>query len=372
VEEWGWLAARDVAAGIAVPPPVPGVYAFEDGAGRVAYVGSSRDLSRRVRSYFVGAWPPASKEGRLVRLAARVGWRRAGSHLEALVAEARAIVRLRPHFNRRLKHPERYAYVRFDPADPFPRLDITTRPAPGAWRHLGPFPGGRRLAAAVDGVADALGLRTCDGALAPDPAGRACLRRDLGRCLAPCVGDATPGAYGRAVTRALAALGGADVDAVRALGAPSGPPPAALPGGVASALRALRASRIATRVVAVVPAAGVPGHRLLGVRAGRLVAAAPATRPGDLRGAFAIVSRAVAGPADALVGGDALDEIRIVTGWLATRTGRAAAVDLERLGAAAAWDAVVARAGAGPLFAAAAAQDGRSARPWARPSSARR
>ena|SRR2546425_69532 len=38
-------------------------------------------------------WPATSKEGRIARLAARVTWQPCGSHLEALVLEARTIPR---------------------------------------------------------------------------------------------------------------------------------------------------------------------------------------------------------------------------------------------------------------------------------------
>jgi DNA polymerase-3 subunit epsilon len=354
VEVVGWLAARDVTAGTAAPPSGPGVYAFEDAAGRLMYVGSSRDLARRVPSYFAGHWPRGGKEARLARLVARVGWRRAGSHLEALVDEARAIARHRPYFNRRLKTPDRHVFVRFDPRDAFPRLEVVRDAEPGAWRHLGPFPAGRRLAAALDAIADALGLRTCAGPIDPDPGGRACLRRDLGQCLAPCVAETSAGAYGRRLVRAIALLGGGDASAARRLGAPTNRSEVRPGGALAGALAALRTRRLASRVVVVVPAAVGVGHRLVGVHGGRLALGVAAPDARGLADAFRRVAAALAPPSEALLPATALDEVRVVTSWLARREGRAAAVDLDRLGRDAAWRAVVARAGIGPLFAATA------------------
>lgn len=49
---------------------------------------------------------------------------------------------------------------------------------------------------------------------------------------------------------------------------------------------------------------------------------------------------------------DALDEVRSVTGWLASAEGRAASIDVGRLGAQRAWEALVLRTAPGPLFAA--------------------
>jgi hypothetical protein len=121
---------------------------------------------------------------------------------------------------------------------------------------------------------------------------------------------------------------------------------------VASALAALRAARRTTRVVVVVPAAREAGHRLIAIAGGRLRLALSAPSPAELRPAFARVVAALAGPAAAIVPREALDEIRVVTAWLASRTGRAAAVDLDRLGGAAAWERVRALTTTGPLFAA--------------------
>jgi DNA polymerase-3 subunit epsilon len=346
----GGVAARLVAAGVAGPPGGPGVYAFRDGAGGLLYVGTSADLRRRIRSYFSPRHAPASKAARIVRLAARVEWTTCPSVLEALVLEARTIAAARPHFNRRLKQPGAATYARFDPRDPYPRLEATRRLDDGPWRYAGPFPGGRRLGGALAELADAVGLRTCPGSLAPDPGGRACLRLDLGQCSAPCVARTTPGAYGRRLVVALAALGDVDVDVARAAGARAPADRFRAAGRIAGALRALRAARIARRVLVVVPLAGRAGHRLIAVGGGRIVDAASASTEGALGDAFAHACRALARPLPALLPRDALDEVRIVTAWLAAPAGRGATIDVGRLGRAAAWTEVLARAASGGLF----------------------
>jgi DNA polymerase-3 subunit epsilon len=350
VELVGEVAARDVAAGRAGPPAAVGVYWFRDGAGRLLYVGSSRDLARRVRSYFAAGHPPASKPARVGRLAVRVAWRTSSTVLEALVLEAEIIRREQPHFNRRLKQTGANAYVRFDPRDPYPRLEVVREPVPGPWRYLGPFPGGRRLARALDVVADAFNLRTCPGELQPHPAARACLRLELGQCGGACRGLLPLGVYGRQLTRALAALGGGHGDVARAMGGRGLRAPR-LAGALGGALAALRALRLARRVLVVLPDACSGGHRLLAVAGGRLAAALPAPDAGALPDAFVRTLAALRAPLPPLIPRDALDEVRIVTGWLAGAEGRAAAVDVERAGRAGAWAHVRTRTAAGPLFA---------------------
>ena len=345
---------RLVAAGLVGPPDGPGTYAFRDATGALLYVGTSRDLPHRLRSYFAPRHAPGSKVGRIVRLAERVEWQPAESVLEALVSEARLIRTERPYFNRRLKETGRYAYVRFAPGDPFPRLQPTRRLSAGPWRYLGPFPGGRGLRTSVERVADAFGLRTCPGRLAPDPAGRACLRLELGQCAAPCVARVGPGEYGRRLTRALAALGGDDPLLARRLGGHTLPVPP-LPGPVRATVRALRAARAEVTVLVVVPAAHGCGQRVLAVAGGRLVGAASLESGAQADASLAELRAALLQPQSPLLPLDAVDEVRIVTAWLATPAGRRASVAVGRVGFSAAWREVAARVEAarapGPLFA---------------------
>jgi hypothetical protein len=346
----GVVGARLVAAGVAAPPALPGVYRLRDAAGGLVYVGSSRNLARRVRSYFAPGHAPASKTGRIVRFTTDVEWVTCRSVVEALVLEARTIRETRPHFNRRLKQTGTHAYVRIDLRDPFPRLETTRVLEDGPLRYLGPFPGGRRLDRAVALLADALRLRTCTDTLRPDPGGRACLRLDLGQCGAPCIARVGRGEYGRQVARAIGALGGVDVETAQASGARAGPEPALLPPAVSGALRALRAARLTARALVVLPDAGEPGHRLLAIAGGRLVeAVSGAGAPGLVR-AFGRALEALARPLPVLLPREVLDEVRIVTAWLASPAGRAAAIDAGRVGRAAAWSEVLARAAPGPLF----------------------
>ena len=64
-------------------------------------------------------------------------------------------------------------------------------------------------------------LRSCAGAIRPDPLGSPCLQHGIDQCCAPCVGLVGLDAYRRQVRRAIAAL--VDVDAVEQVEVVRGP-----------------------------------------------------------------------------------------------------------------------------------------------------
>jgi len=80
-------------------PHAPGTYRFFDAAGALLYCGKSKDLHRRLQSYFrEGAARPARVQALLDRLH-RVEYQPSGSELEALLREAEQIRREQPRHN---------------------------------------------------------------------------------------------------------------------------------------------------------------------------------------------------------------------------------------------------------------------------------
>ncbi len=107
-------------------PHEAGVYRFVGRDGRVLYVGKARDLRARVKSYFYGDGRKKVEnllgEVRLVE-----GEETPGGELEALVLEARLIRQHEPKYNRRGKTWRRFAYLKLDPSEAYPRLKVVHR-----------------------------------------------------------------------------------------------------------------------------------------------------------------------------------------------------------------------------------------------------
>ena len=119
-------------------PHAPGVYLFRGRDGRVLYVGKSKDLRGRVKSYFYG--DERKKIDDLLAETTGVDGIPCGSELEALVVEARLIREHEPKYNRRGKTWRRYAYLKVDTAEAFPRVKVVrAAKADDGCTYLGPF-----------------------------------------------------------------------------------------------------------------------------------------------------------------------------------------------------------------------------------------
>ena len=148
-------------------PHAPGVYLFQDDQDRVLYIGTSRDLRTRVRSYFTGS-ETRSRMGEMVGIATRVTGIECATTLEAQVRELRLIATHKPRYNRRSRFPEKVHFIKLT-RETWPRLSLVRRVLDDDADYLGPF-GSRKTADKVlAAIHDTFPIRQCTDRLAATP-----------------------------------------------------------------------------------------------------------------------------------------------------------------------------------------------------------
>jgi DNA polymerase-3 subunit epsilon len=167
-------------------PHAPGVYLFRDAQERVLYVGKSRDLRSRVRTYFTAS-ELRSRMAEMVGLAERVDPVVCATELEAEVRELRLIAEHRPRYNRRSKFPERVSWVKLT-VEAFPRLSLVRKVLDDGAAYLGPFASTRTAELVMAAVHEVIPLRQCTKRLSPTRTTSSCVLGEMGRCGAPCLG----------------------------------------------------------------------------------------------------------------------------------------------------------------------------------------
>ena len=134
------VPAPNVKRTLALLPHQPGVYILRDARGRVIYVGRSRDLATRVRSY----WIDLKDRPHLVRMLPRVEWIEpvvCASEHEAAFLESDLLERHPTRYNRSLGMESR-VWLRLDPGPCTPDLQVAhdLEPEDGA-EWFGPYLG---------------------------------------------------------------------------------------------------------------------------------------------------------------------------------------------------------------------------------------
>ena len=144
-------------------PEAPGIYWFEredrDANGaphtEVLYVGKSRNLRKRVASYFSAA-EQRTRIHEMVRVATGVRGIECATDLEAQVRELRMIAARSPRYNRRSRNQHRLWWLKLTSGS-FPRLVATRTPSPGDL-FWGPFPGLAAARESARAFRDAFGV----------------------------------------------------------------------------------------------------------------------------------------------------------------------------------------------------------------------
>ena len=201
---------RTWAAGL---PETAGVYLFvaeqpatasAEAQRHVLYVGKSKNLRARVRTYFTAS-EKRRRMDEMVRVATGVETITCDTQLQADVLELRLIAAHAPRYNRRSKFPERMSWIKIT-TDVFPRLSIVKAVRDDGATYFGPF--GRRQAAedVVLAVYDGFPLRQCTARLSATRPTNACALAAMDRCSAPCDGSIGPREYAALVERVRDAL----------------------------------------------------------------------------------------------------------------------------------------------------------------------
>lgn len=166
-----------------VLPAKPGCYLMKDKHGTVIYVGKSKMLRNRVRSYFIGAHD--EKTQRLVMEIVDFEYIVTSSEIDALILEMNLIKKYDPKYNVMLKDDKSYPYLKIT-NERHPQLLITRKIKKDGGKYFGPYTNviaARETKKLLDRLYP---LRKCN-----NPPGRYCLYYHMGQCLA-CSEEAVP------------------------------------------------------------------------------------------------------------------------------------------------------------------------------------
>ena len=181
-------------------PQEPGVYFMKDETDQILYIGKSKSLRNRVRSYFrEAAHHHTPRIATMVRSVADVEIIVTDTEAEALALEANLIKQHQPHFNVLLKDDKKYPYLCITWSEDYPRIFITRKRRKNAKnRYYGPYVDTGLLRRTLQIAKRIFPLRQRKQPLFKD---RPCLNYDIGQCPGVCQQLITPEDYHKIVQR---------------------------------------------------------------------------------------------------------------------------------------------------------------------------
>ena len=188
------ISKRPLAEGL---PTSPGVYIFRGIQNEALYIGTTRNLRARVRTYFTSS-ETRSRVLEMIGLAHRIDVIPTPTIIEAEIREIRLIAEKQPRFNRRSKFQEKAVWVKITD-DAFPRLTSvrghTSLDDEIGW--CGPFNGRDAAALAIEALYEISMIRQCTPriTLRSMKSASPCALFDMKRCNAPCIGNQSVDSY---------------------------------------------------------------------------------------------------------------------------------------------------------------------------------
>ncbi|MEG4457703.1 excinuclease ABC subunit UvrC [Microcoleus sp. N9_A1] len=181
-------------------PAVPGVYLMRDEGDRILYIGKSKRLRNRVRSYFRETQNLSPRIAMMVQQVREIEFIATDTEAEALALEANLVKQHQPYFNVLLKDDKKYPYLCITWSEEYPRIFITRKRRAGSAkdRYYGPYVDTGALRSTLHLINRIFPLRQRPQPLFKD---RPCLNYDIGRCVGVCQGLTSPEEYRKIIQK---------------------------------------------------------------------------------------------------------------------------------------------------------------------------
>jgi len=193
-------------------PKEPGVYFMKDAREQTLYIGKSKCLRTRVRSYFRDFHGHMPRIAVMVMQVVDIEFIVTDTEAEALALEANLIKQHQPHFNVLLKDDKKYPYLCVTWSEEYPRIFITRKRRKRLKdRYYGPYVDVGLLRSSLHLVKRIFPLRQRPQPLFKD---RPCLNYDIGRCPGVCQKLVSPEEYRQTLQRVVMVFQGRTTELV--------------------------------------------------------------------------------------------------------------------------------------------------------------
>lgn len=187
-------------------PSSPGVYLMKDSYAQTIYVGKAKNLKNRVRSYFQNSKAHSQKIIKLKASIKDLDYILTDTEFEAFMLECKLIKEMKPIFNRMMKSPQSYIYIRIRMDAGNQRIEICNSTDKPDSLYFGPYRSKNTVEKALQGIKEFYKI-SCS---TPSNRKTPCLNYSLGLCLGMCLGETALDQYNDSINKIISLLQGMD------------------------------------------------------------------------------------------------------------------------------------------------------------------
>lgn len=181
-------------------PSCPGVYLMKDSLDTIIYVGKSKNLKNRVSSYFYKSKPSSSKLEKLVQNLKDFDYIVTDTEFEAFMLECQLIKKLKPAYNKLMKNPLAYAYIKITMDESYPKIEVTNSNDKNPKNlYFGPYARKGIVENALEGLKEFYKINCSN----PTKKNSTCLKHSLGLCLGMCADSRAKDQYNNVIKKII-------------------------------------------------------------------------------------------------------------------------------------------------------------------------
>lgn len=188
-------------------PSSPGVYLMKDSLNTIIYVGKSKNLKSRVGSYFINSKTHSQKVVKLVKNISDFQYILTDTEFEAFMLECKLIQEIKPIYNRKMKSPLAYTYIKITINEKYPIISLSHQyTSDDDNLYFGPYTNKNTVDRAIEGIKNVCRI-PCNN---PTTKNASCLNYSLGLCIGTCLDSSAEGEYLKIIEKVIALLNGSD------------------------------------------------------------------------------------------------------------------------------------------------------------------
>lgn len=179
---------------------------MKDSLGNIIYVGKSKNLKNRVSSYFQNSKGHSSKVIKLVQNLKDFDYITTDTEFEAFLLECKLIKEYKPPYNRLMKNPLSYTYVKISKKHNLDIIEVTSEVHyDDEALYFGPYTSRSTVERAIEGIKECYGL-LCSNSYKKSSS--PCLNYSLGLCIGICFSEKARNMYSEIINKLIKLLTG--------------------------------------------------------------------------------------------------------------------------------------------------------------------